>query len=93
MGKIVMSREQDIRQEVLNYRAKHFRRRAIQLSEVAEKIFDPKNTPEDFVKYGLIDEIATLDEILAKNFSEVQKRITINVNSKFSFSGRTEAFN
>ena len=82
------ARDVETRQAVMDYRMKQFRRRKIDVADVAEKIFDPKNTVEQYQEFGLIDEIATYDQIIARDFEKTQRAININVNSRFSLAGR-----
>lgn len=81
MLRIVKAQEDEIRQEVFNYRQKGFRRKRLDPSEVSTKLFDGKNTVEDFKTLGLIDDISTYHEIIEKDFGAGTKTLEINMNS------------
>lgn len=81
MHRIVTAQEIDIRQEVLNYRLKGFRRKKLDPQEAGKQLFDGKNTVEDFRKLGYIDDISTLHEVVAKDFGSSTKILEMNINS------------
>jgi len=81
MQKVVEQREIDIRQEVLNNRLRGFKRKRLDPNSVASTLFDPKNSIEDLVKCGYVDEVATLEEIIARDLDNTKK-------SNFSLNGR-----
>lgn len=78
-----------MRQEILNLRLKAFKKRRLDVDQVSNKLFETGNKLEDFKQLGLIDEVATLDEILSKEFDGV-RRTVMNVNSSFGVGGRIE---
>lgn len=89
LHKIATARENDLRQEILNLRLKAFKKRRLDVEQVSNKLFDANNKLEDFKQLGLVDEVATVDEIIAKEFDGV-KRSILNINSTFGVAGRLE---
>ena len=75
------AQEDEIRQEVFNYRQKGFRRKRLDPKEVSNKLFDGKNTVEDLKALGLIDDISTLHEVIEKDFGTGTRTLEINLNS------------
>lgn len=92
MKQIVKAQEDEIKQEVFNYRQKGFRRKRLDPSEVSAKLFDGKNTVEDFKTLGLIDDISTLHEVIEKDFGSGTKTLEINLNSLASNFTKTGLF-
>lgn len=89
MQKIVVAQENEIRQEVLNYRLKGIRRKKLDPQDVSKQLFDGKNTVEDFKRLGFIDEISTVHEVMAKEFGPGTKLLDLNLNTIASHLVRT----
>lgn len=89
MRRIVETQENDIRQEVLNYRLKGFRRKRLDPNEAGQLLFDGNNSVEDFKKLGYIDDISTLHEVIEKDFGVGTRVLELNINSIASAFTRT----
>lgn len=92
MERIVKAQENEIRQEVFNYRQKGFRRKRLDPSEVSTKLFDAKNTVEDLHQLGFIDGISTLHEVMERDFGSGTKTLEMNLNSIASHFVKNSVF-
>ena len=89
MQKVVDERELDIRNEVLNNRLRGFKRRRVDPATVGSQLFDIKNSVEDLMKIGYIDEIATVEEIMQRDFDS-RRRKFMYINSKIGLAARSQ---